>query len=102
MDRKEKIKHLKWLEKYVKRNEKLTDSLIKHGYSIESNAVTELGFQSTSVINMVSKLVGDNHEWVEWHIYENDFGKKKFEAGFDGKLKKITNWDMLLDIVEYK
>lgn len=100
MDRKEKVKHLKWLEKYVKRNEKLTDSLIKHGYSIESNVVSELGFQSTSVINMVSKLVGDNHEWVEWYIYENDFGKKKLDAGRDGQLKKITNWDMLLDIVE--
>lgn len=100
MNRKEKIKHLKWLEKYVKRNEKLTDSLIKQGYSIESNIVSELGFQSTSVINMVAKLVGDNFTWVDWHIYENDYGKKKYEAGRDGQLKKICNWGDLLDVVE--
>lgn len=40
-------------------------------------------------------------EWVHWHIYDNDCGKKGFEAGPIGKLRKVRNSrDLALVILE--
>lgn len=50
----------------------------------------------------LSILVGDKGEWLSWYRYENDFGKNKMQAGYDNKLKPITNLKELLAIIEFK
>jgi hypothetical protein len=54
----------------------------------------------TAYVAMISKLAGDTNSWVDWYIYENDFGRKKHEAGYDGKLKPIKSTRDLLNLIE--
>ena len=51
-------------------------------------------------IKLIAKLSGDTDTWIEWHIYENDFGRKKHEAGYDGNLKPIKSTRDLLNLIE--
>lgn len=102
MDRKEKIKILKALEKNVKKNDRITDALIRYGFSIDAFAIRELGELASLSIKIASVAIGDKYEWVSWYVYENDLGKKKFEAGRDGNMKPVCSWDDLLDVIEQK
>jgi hypothetical protein len=105
MDRKDKLSILKDLEKYVKKSTKLVDSLLKQGYAVESPIVDTIDCLENQALWMAEKVVGDlpvphNGGWITWHIYENDFGKKKLEAGYDKNLKPICNWNDVLDLIE--
>jgi hypothetical protein len=53
-----------------------------------------------SYIKLVANIAGDNGRWIDWYIYENDFGRKKYEAGYDGKMKPIKNTRDLLRLIE--
>ena len=51
-------------------------------------------------IKLVSQLAGDDGNWISWYIDENDFGRKKFRAGYDGKMKQIKSTRDLLNLIE--
>jgi hypothetical protein len=51
-------------------------------------------------IKLVSELAGDTGAWIDWYINENDFGRKKYEAGYNGKMKPIKNTRDLLNLIE--
>ena len=52
----------------------------------------EVGFHlMDSYCSLLSEAVGDSGEWVAWYCFDNDFGTKKFEAGYNGKEKPIRN-----------
>jgi hypothetical protein len=38
-------------------------------------------------------------DWIEWFIYENDFGKGNLEAGYDGNMKPIVTIKDLWDVI---
>lgn len=41
----------------------------------------------------------DPEGWIFWYVFENDMGKGKKEAGYDGKLKKIENTKDLAQLI---
>ena len=51
--------------------------------------------------NMLSKLLGDDTDdtWLDWYCYENDMGKKGYDAGFDGEVKPIKTLEDLADLI---
>ena len=51
-------------------------------------------------IKAIAELAGDKDQWIYWYIYENDFGRKEMEAGFDGKMKRIKSTRDLLNLIE--
>ena len=51
-------------------------------------------------IEAVSAFMGDESNWLTWHIYDNDCGKNHLEAGYDGKRKKICSVKDLLELIE--
>ena len=51
-------------------------------------------------IEAVSIAVGDEQDWISWYIYDNEYGKKKMKAGYDGKLKKIGAIKDLVKLIE--
>ena len=51
-------------------------------------------------IKAIAELAGDKDQFIDWYIYENDFGRKKYEAGYDGKMKPIKNTRDLLNLIE--
>ncbi len=53
----------------------------------------------TLAIESVAKLIGDEGEWMEWFIWENDCGKKGMQCsvGSTSQMKAIYTIDDLLD-----
>jgi len=55
-------------------------------------------------MELVAEKYGDYaNDWISWHIYENDWGKEKMEAGNKGeKLKPIITirdlWNVMKNV----
>ena len=97
MTRKELDKHLNIIkahrnnvDNYIHAVKQLSEGIaIDYSYDIEC-----------AYIKLVSELAGDTGAWIDWYINENDFGRKKYEAGYDGKMKQIKSTRDLLDLIE--
>jgi hypothetical protein len=69
-------------------------------------AMTDGGFCSVgywlegSYCDLLSEAIGDTSEWVAWYCFENDFGAKKHDAGYDGNEKPICNLDDLWRLIQ--
>lgn len=62
--------------------------------------VIEFGSElESSFIKILSEVLDDNSNWIDWYIYDNDFGMKKLTAGYDGKLKIINTPEKLLQLI---
>jgi hypothetical protein len=97
MTRKELDKHLNIIKahrgnvgNYIHAVKQLSEGIaIDYSYDIEC-----------AYIKLVSELAGDTGAWISWYIDENDFGRKKYEAGYDGKMKQIKSTRDLLNLIE--
>jgi len=75
------------------------DSLNDHLNAIAPGAVCKIGFSFLdSYTRLLSESVGDGDDWVSWFMWENGFGKKRFEAGFNRK--KIKTVDDLWNLIQ--
>jgi hypothetical protein len=52
-----------------------------------------------ALIDVAMLVSGDNDEWINWYVYDNDLGRKALLAGKPGSLKPITNAKELLEII---
>jgi len=50
-----------------------------------------------SLTSLISQIIGDDSEMLEWFHIENDLGRKGLSAGKDGDLRPIKTVDDLLD-----
>ena len=48
----------------------------------------------------VSLLVGDENNWIEWFVYDNDCGRKGLEAGIKDNLSVIDSVEKLVKLIE--
>ena len=48
----------------------------------------------------VMQKIGDDSNWLDWFIFENDCGEKAMEAGYDKNLKPIKTIDDLIELIE--
>ena len=55
-----------------------------------------------SYIEMLASAVGDESRWIDWYVFENDCGREKMQAGYDGELKPVTNAQELYDLIKLK
>ena len=53
-------------------------------------------------IDGVAKAIGDEDDWLSWFIYDNEWGKKEYEAGYEPKvkIKSIEDFVTILDRME--
>ena len=53
-------------------------------------------------IDAISRELGDTGEdtWLDWFIWENEFGKKKYDAVVDGKTYVVKNTAVLLMVIK--
>jgi hypothetical protein len=70
------------------------------GILSDCKAMLPFWVQFDSYLKVLSELVGDKDKWIEWYIFENDCGKKAFEAGYDKKLKPIKTASQLVQLIE--
>jgi hypothetical protein len=50
-------------------------------------------------LKLVEGKYNDKSNWISWYIYENDWGKKEYEAGYDNNMKKICSVEDLYNII---
>jgi hypothetical protein len=70
------------------------------GLSVESPIHQAVWTLQDAYTKAVSKLVGDDGEWLDWFAHENDFGRKKMEAGPTGNMRPIKDLEDLLWAME--
>ena len=46
-------------------------------------------------IHLIELAMSDTSEWIDWFVYENDFGARGMEAGYDNALRPIATFDDL-------
>ena len=85
----------------IKKIDELSDKLIECGIDIDSkmmNCISELQFQN---IQFVEKLIGDKYRTIDWFVYQNEFGKKKFEIEITKPIKKKFVISSVDDLYNY-
>ena len=99
MTKKERIE--KWtdkIERIVKDYRHLTaccDAASDAGVlDVDGNLYTAIWAMFDSMLDM-----DDHSGWISWYVFENDCGAKKMEAGYDGKLSKITTPRQLAKLI---
>lgn len=50
-------------------------------------------------IDGVAKAIGDEDDWLTWFIYDNEWGKKEYEAGYKPmvKIKSIEDFVTMME-----
>ena len=43
----------------------------------------------------------DPNGWIDWYIYDNDYGKKSYECTIDSKTIIVTNTTQLAEIINH-
>jgi len=82
--------------------EKLYDDCYKLlGGDPESQFFTILYDTYNKYVKNLSQLINDDFNWIDWYIWENECGKKEFEAKASKwkKERKIKNVKDLIDII---
>ena len=78
-----------------------SNSLNSNLATISPGAICEVGYHFLDdYIKLLSEAVGDDSDWIDWYVFEDEMGKKGMKAGYDGKEKKITNLDQLWGLIQ--
>ena len=105
IEKKDFIFVLSQIEKQIEKDQNLVRYLISNNY-IEGNPV---GCFSDILLNTTIKLLSTFFEddvftkkidtWIEWFIFENDFGNKKMSCFIDKIEYNITNSEEMYDFL---
>jgi hypothetical protein len=85
-----------WAEEIQKADATIDQITEVLGLSVECPINTAILALQSAYTRSVSKLVGDEELWLDWYAEENNFGRKKFKAGMEGKTRPIRNVKDLL------
>jgi len=70
------------------------------GSNPESAAFTATAYLQEFAVEQVSRRIGDTVASLAWHVYENDWGRKKLKAGIGADLRPIETVKDLLWLIE--
>ena len=105
MDKKISPDQKKVLEKFLEQYKKM-DSNFEEIFSIFGIGVVDSKLFDGCYglidfcVEILSLLVDDKDDWINWYIYDNECGKKEGEAGYDRNLKKICSLEDLVFLIE--
>ena len=92
-------KDMQILKNRITETDKMTDKLfdIFGGFEGELN---DLLWELVANLIAFTQEKYDAKDWIDWYIYENDFGKNKYEAGTKTTTKKITKIKDLWELIK--
>jgi len=105
MDKKITTNQKNIVKKFIERYEKMEDSF-EDIFSIFGVGVIDSKLYDgcygmlDSCIELISLMLDDTHDWLNWYIYDNECGKKEFKAGYNGNTKKISCLEDILALIE--
>lgn len=97
-------KQKQYIERYVKCIKQVRDyqeELSKTvGLELEGKLCNKLWWMQDVTDYFLLELTDDYViDWVNWFIWENDFGEKEMKVGEKGNLKPIKNLDNLFECI---
>lgn len=51
-------------------------------------------------VDLMDRIYSPKDNWISWWVWENELGKGKRSAGYDGKIKAIKTIDDLIRLIE--
>ena len=97
----QKILVRKFLERYEKMEDSFEDIFSVFGVGVVDTKLYDGCYGLVdSCIEFISLMLDDTHEWLNWYIYDNECGKRGFEAGYYSDVKKISSLDDLFMLIE--
>lgn len=103
MNRKQITQEIEFVCKVVADLDDAYDAMHKAvGCDIGSPLWTAIFATQEALINQTAKLIGDDWEWLNWYIYENESGARGFEAspGSGKPMRKIKTAAHLARLIE--
>lgn len=97
------IERLKEWEKMYNEIKRVHDSLHFVGFMIPESPLYQAIYGSFDrYTDILSEVIGDNHEWLNWYCWENDMGKKELEIcpAEDAEWRPIKTIEDLAMIIE--
>jgi len=91
-------KYFEYLEKFDRESEKVN----KHLSEIAGRgSVCELGYNLyDGFIEMLSEIVDDKNEWIDYYVFECDFGRKPMQVEIFGEKIKLDSLEKLWRIIK--
>lgn len=95
--------YMSFIQRYLDESERVNEGLSmiadRHAGYINCDLGEDLfaGF-----VNLLSKQFDDQHKWIDYFIYECNFGKKPMEVTIDGKSFKLNSVSKLYKILNAK
>jgi len=102
MDKKEFEEKMLNLKKEIEKDNAIIEDLHKIGFSIESPVIERIFYYHERLMEILAAEVGDRATWIEWFIFENDWGKREYEVVIDKKEKKIKTFADLYKVIVTK
>jgi len=94
------IKYMERLKSFYQLRHETGDILGKLLFS-ESYVYLSFGEEFMNhYIELIEDVFGDKCSWIQWFIFENDWGAKGYEAGYDGKVSPIRTLGELYDLIK--
>ena len=95
-----KNKIQKYIDQHKKIEELIDSSSELFGFSDGSKFYDYIFEIDNYMMQEVMQKIGDDSNWLDWFIFENDCGEKAMEAGYDKNLKPIKTIDDLIELIE--
>lgn len=102
MTREEKKKHIENLKKlYAKTNNIWHGFNFAHGGNPNCRLFDRVAEIQELALGFVRDLIGDEHNYLSWYIYDNEWGERRLTVQIDdGPERVIINYDDILNVIE--
>jgi hypothetical protein len=78
------------------------DEALAVAIDMESKLGKEIFNLHVKYLESISLLVGDEGEWLQWYVYENDYGRNKMKVTCGTTERHIENIEDLLWVLNYE
>lgn len=101
MTKDEKLKLLEiWIKRFHAIQKAYDDAKALLGASPESPMVTAMYDAFQGYTDALGAQIGDQSNWLDWYLWDNDAGKRGFQAGEKGKERPIRNLKHLVNLLQ--
>lgn len=69
------------------------------GPVVESPIMDAMWVFFGDMVDIVAEKIGDNGGWLEWFIWEDEWGRKEYDAGYDDDVRPIKTIEDLLWVI---
>ena len=93
------LEMLNELHEIDQENSKIIDEFYALGIDCECAMFKRLFKTFQFALDQTALILHDNYQWLEWFIYENDWGKNKHVVEIDNQKFVISTFEDLINIL---